>query len=62
VAKPTLPPTKNGSKTNGRAPTNGKKAPAKGTTNGKSVSDEVEDAPAPKAHPRSRSKRTRKAR
>jgi YidC/Oxa1 family membrane protein insertase len=62
AAKATLPPTKDGSKTNGRAPTNGKKAPAKGTTNGKAVSDDVEDAPAPKAHPRSRSKRTRKAR
>ncbi len=62
AAKATLPPSKTGSKTNGRAPTNGKKAPAKGTTNGKAASDDVEDAPAPKAHPRSRSKRTRKAR
>ncbi len=69
AAKATLPPGKssaktNGAKTNGRAPTNGKKSAAgKGTTNGKATSDEVvEDAPEPKAHPRSRSKRTRKAR
>ena len=69
AAKATLPPAKsaaktNGAKTNGRAPTNGKKpAAGKRTTNGKAASDEdVEDAPEPKAHPRSRSKRTRKAR
>ena len=69
AAKATLPPGKssaktNGAKTNGRPPTNGKKpAAGKGTTNGKATSDEVvEDAPEPKAHPRSRSKRTRKAR
>jgi YidC/Oxa1 family membrane protein insertase len=69
AAKATLPPAKsaaktNGAKTNGRAPTNGRKpAAAKKTTNGKAASDEdVEDAPEPKVHPRSRSKRTRKAR
>jgi YidC/Oxa1 family membrane protein insertase len=69
VAKGTLPPAKgasktNGTKANGRAPTNGRKpAAGKRTTNGKAESDEsVEDAPEPKAHPRSRSKRTRKAR
>ena len=63
AAKATLPPAKNGAKTNGRAPANGKKpATGKRTTNGKADSDSVEDAPAPKSHPRSRSKRTRKAR
>ncbi len=63
AAKSTLPPAKNGAKTNGRAPANGKKpATGKRTTNGKADSDSVEDAPAPKSHPRSRSKRTRKAR
>jgi YidC/Oxa1 family membrane protein insertase len=69
AAKATLPPAKsaaktNGAKTNGRATTNGKKpAAGKRTTNGKAASDEdVEAAPEPKSHPRSRSKRTRKAR
>jgi YidC/Oxa1 family membrane protein insertase len=69
AAKATLPPAKsaaktNGAKTNGRAPTNGKKpAAGKRTTNGKAASDEdVDDTPEPKVHPRSRSKRTRKAR
>jgi YidC/Oxa1 family membrane protein insertase len=69
AAKATLPPGKNdakanGSKTNGRAPSNGRKpAAGKRTTNGKAASDEtVDDAPEPKSHPRSRSKRTRKAR
>jgi YidC/Oxa1 family membrane protein insertase len=69
AAKATLPPAKsaaktNGAKTNGKAATNGRKpAAAKKTTNGKAASDEdVEDAPEPKVHPRSRSKRTRKAR
>ena len=67
AAKATLPPVKNDSKSNGkangRAPTNGKK-PAAGrrTTNGKAQSDSAKDAPVPKSHPRSRSKRTRKAR
>jgi YidC/Oxa1 family membrane protein insertase len=69
AAKATLPPAKgaaktNGAKTNGRTPANGKKpAAGKQTTNGKAASDEeVEDAPEAKVHPRSRSKRTRKAR
>ena len=68
AAKATLPPAKgaaktNGAKTNGGAPTNGKKpAAGKRTTNGKAASDDVEDAPEAKVHPRSRSKRTRKAR
>jgi YidC/Oxa1 family membrane protein insertase len=64
AAKATLPPAKNASKTNGRSPANGKKpAAGKRTTNGKaSDSDSVENAPVPKSHPRSRSKRTRKAR
>ncbi len=63
AAKATLPPAKGGAgaKTNGQAPTNGRKPSAgKQTTNGSAASDD--DAPAPKAHPRSRSKRTRKAR
>jgi YidC/Oxa1 family membrane protein insertase len=63
AAKTTLPPAKSDSKSNGRAPTNGKKpAAAKRTTNGKAQSDSAKDAPVPKSHPRSRSKRTRKAR
>ena len=68
AAKATLPPAKsaaktNGAKTNGRTPTNGKKPAAGKRTNGKAVSDEdVEAVPEPKSHPRSRSKRTRKAR
>jgi hypothetical protein len=68
AAKATLPPAKNaaksnGAKTNGRAPTNGRKPTPKRATNGKaSRDDSVEDAPAPKSHPRSRAKRTRKAR
>ncbi len=70
AAKATLPPAKgggktNGAKTNGRAPTNGRKPTTrKGTTNGKATSGggSAEDAPQPKSHPRSRSKRTRKAR
>jgi YidC/Oxa1 family membrane protein insertase len=68
AAKATLPPAKsaaktNGAKTNGRAPTNGKKPAAGKRTNGKAVSDEdVAAVPEPKSHPRSRSKRTRKAR
>ncbi len=68
AAKATLPPAKgaaktNGAKTNGRAPTNGRKPAAGKTTNGKAASDDsADDAPEPKSHPRSRSKRTRKAR
>jgi YidC/Oxa1 family membrane protein insertase len=66
AAKATLPPAKaNGAKTNGRAPTNGRKpAAGKRATNGKAAGGDnsAEDAPAPKSHPRSRAKRTRKAR
>jgi YidC/Oxa1 family membrane protein insertase len=69
AAKATLPPAKsaakaNGAKTNGRAATNGRKPTPKRATNGKAGSsdDSTEDAPAPKSHPRSRAKRTRKAR
>jgi YidC/Oxa1 family membrane protein insertase len=69
AAKATLPPAKsaaktNGAKTNGRAPTNGRKPTPKRATNGKAASsnDSAEDAAAPKSHPRSRAKRTRKAR
>ncbi len=62
AAKATLPPAKDGSKTNGRTPTNGKKPAAGKQTNGKVSADTVEDTSAPKSHPRSRSKRTRKAR
>jgi YidC/Oxa1 family membrane protein insertase len=71
AAKATLPPTKsaaktNGAKANGRAPANGRKpAAAKRATNGKATAsdgDSAEDAAANKSHPRSRAKRTRKAR
>ena len=68
TAKATLPPAKgpaktNGAKTNGRAPANGKKQTAgKRMANGNAASDDDVDATPPKAHPRSRSKRTRKAR
>jgi len=76
AAKGTLPPAKsggaktngaktNGAKTNGRPPTNGRKpGPGKRATNGRAASsdDSAEAAAAPKAHPRSRAKRTRKAR
>jgi YidC/Oxa1 family membrane protein insertase len=69
AAKATLPPAKggaktNGAKTNGRTPTNGRKPAPKRATNGKAASgdDSADDAPAPKSHPRSRAKRTRKAR
>jgi hypothetical protein len=60
---------KNG--TNGRAPTNGKrptngngKSPAAKARNGNNISNdaEIESIVVPKDHPRSRSKRTRKAR
>jgi YidC/Oxa1 family membrane protein insertase len=50
---------------NGRAPTNGKRPVAgKATTNGKKTTEnaETEFVAVPKEHPRSRSKRTRKAR
>jgi YidC/Oxa1 family membrane protein insertase len=64
AAKATLPPAKtNGAKTNGRTPANGKKPSAGKQTNGSAANgDGDEDAGAPKSHPRSRSKRTRKAR
>src|ERR1700722_20295992 len=71
AAKATLPPAKNGgtksngAKTNGRSPTNGRKpAAGKRATNGGAASgdDGAGEAPAPKSHPRSRAKRTRKAR
>jgi len=62
AAKAVLPPTKNGSGTNGRATTNGRKpAAGKRPTNGKPVPEDETPA-APKPHPRSRSKRNRKAR
>ncbi len=71
AAKATLPPAKsggsksNGAKTNGRSPTNGRKpAAGKRATNGGAASgdDSAGEVPAPKSHPRSRAKRTRKAR
>jgi YidC/Oxa1 family membrane protein insertase len=70
VAKGTLPPAKSGSggnggspsRTNGRNQTNGRKPAAKRPSNGKSSSSKADEPPGPKAHPRSRSKRTRKAR
>jgi YidC/Oxa1 family membrane protein insertase len=70
-AKATTPPKgtptpKNGASANGRGGTNGKR-PAAGrqAANGRKPAagdEEIEQAPAPKEHPRSRSKRTRKAR
>ena len=52
AAKAVLPPTKNGSGTNGRATTNGRKpAPGKQPTNGKAVPED-ETSAAPKPHPR----------
>jgi YidC/Oxa1 family membrane protein insertase len=61
AAKRTPPPAKTGSGANGRANANGRK-PATGRrpANGKAASED--ETPEPKAHPRSRSKRTRKAR
>ena len=61
AAKKTPPPAKTGSGANGQGNANGRK-PATGRrpTNGKAASED--ETPAPKAHPRSRSKRTRKAR
>ncbi len=61
AAKKTPPPAKTGSGANGQANANGRK-PATGRrpANGKAASED--ETPAPKAHPRSRSKRTRKAR
>jgi YidC/Oxa1 family membrane protein insertase len=61
VAKRTPPPAKTGSGANGRPNANGRKpATGKRPANGKVGSED--ETPAPKAHPRSRSKRTRKAR
>jgi YidC/Oxa1 family membrane protein insertase len=60
LAKGTVPPKKNPSssaKTNG----NGRN-PSRKTTNGKAASSDDEEPQGPKPHPRSRSKRTRKAR
>ena len=55
-----VPPTKNGTGSNGSGPT---KQQGKGkAANGKVSGEDADDAPAPKAHPRSRSKRQRKAR
>jgi YidC/Oxa1 family membrane protein insertase len=63
AAKAVLPPTKSGSGTNGRATTNGRKpAAGKRPSNGKAVPEDETPAAEPKAHPRSRSKRNRKAR
>jgi hypothetical protein len=61
AAKKTPPPAKTGSGANGQGNANGRK-PGTGRrpTNGKAASED--ETPAPKAHPRSRSKRTRKAR
>jgi YidC/Oxa1 family membrane protein insertase len=61
AAKATLPPAKSGSGSNGRATTNGRKPAARKATNGSAASDDGTEA-APKPHPRSRSKRNRKAR
>jgi len=66
--KGTLPPRKAPAKgpsaSNGKASTNGRAA-STGRVNGKRATgadQEIEQAPAPKEHPRSRSKRSRKAR
>ncbi len=58
AGKGTVPP-KTGAGANGRSNTNGRKPTGK--ANGKATGSEPEP-PAPKAHPRSRSKRSRKAR
>jgi YidC/Oxa1 family membrane protein insertase len=64
VSKGTVPPSRTGSQGNGNRSGNGRKPTGAGgkRTNGKAASDDADAAPAPKAHPRSRSKRTRKAR
>jgi YidC/Oxa1 family membrane protein insertase len=70
AAKATLPPAKSAAKSNGAksngTPANGKKpAAAKRATNGKAAAsdgDSADDAATTKSHPRSRAKRTRKAR
>jgi YidC/Oxa1 family membrane protein insertase len=65
TSKGTLPPAKSGTGGNGSRNANGRKprggGTGKGGTNGRAASGE-EETPAPKAHPRSRSKRSRKAR
>ncbi len=61
AAKSTPPPAKSSS-ANGRVNANGRKPAAKKRpTNGKAAAGD-DETPSPKAHPRSRSKRTRKAR
>jgi len=63
AAKAVLPPTKSGSGTNGRATANGRKpAAGKRPSNGKALPKDETPAAGPKPHPRSRSKRNRKAR
>jgi YidC/Oxa1 family membrane protein insertase len=60
LSEGTLPPTRGGEGTaNGRGASNGRRGAAKRPPNGKA---DESAAPSPKAHPRSRSKRTRKAR
>jgi len=61
-AQATLPPARNGSGTNGRGSGTGKQQGKGKASNGKGSPVEDQAEPAPKAHPRSRSKRTRKAR
>jgi hypothetical protein len=61
TAKRTLPPAKGGSSSNGRSGTNGRRNGSRRlASNGEATADDA--TPAPKQHPRSRSKRTRKAR
>jgi hypothetical protein len=67
VSGGTVPPAKSGGGGNGNRASNGRKPsgssgrrPTNGRTNSKAADDEAESAS--KAHPRSRSKRTRKAR
>jgi YidC/Oxa1 family membrane protein insertase len=68
VAKGTVPPPKGaaaaggGNGTNGRNPTNGRKPASKKPANGKAAAADAAEEAGPKAHPRSRSKRARKAR
>jgi YidC/Oxa1 family membrane protein insertase len=66
AGKPKPPVTNGRTAANGRRPTNGKRpAAGRAGSNGKNSSDsdaEIESVTVPKEHPRSRSKRTRKAR
>ncbi len=63
AAQAIVPPTKSGSGSNGRGgATNGRKPAGRRPANGKSGASDEQQAAAPKAHPRSRSKRSRKAR